>query len=58
MPPMYVISEEEYEVGKKCTTRKPQDEETVKCQRQGLVMAGDMAKVPQVGVEDSHVVLL
>ena len=48
MPPMFVISEADYEARKKRITDRPRNTDDTKTRRQGLMMAGEMAKAMEL----------
>ena len=48
MPPIFVISEADYEARKKCITDRPRNTDDAKTRKQGLMMAGEMAKAMEL----------
>ena len=48
MPPMFVISEAEYEARKRRITDRPRNTDDSKTRRQGLITAGEMAKAMEL----------
>ena len=48
MPPMFVISEADYEARKKRITDRPRNTDDTKSRRQGLITAGEMAKAMEL----------
>ena len=48
MPPMFVISEADYEARKKCITDRPGSTDDAKTCKQGLITAGEMAKAMEL----------
>ena len=48
MPPMFVISEADYEARKKRITDRPRNTDDAKTRRQGLITAGEMAKAMEL----------
>ena len=48
MPPMFVISEADYEARKKRVTDRPRNRDDIKTRRQGLITAGEMAKAMEL----------
>ena len=48
MPPMFVISEADYEARKKRITDRPRSTDDAKTRKQGLIMAGEMAKAMEL----------
>ena len=48
MPPMFVISEADYEARKKRITDRPKNTDGAKTRKQGLIAAGEMARAMQL----------
>ena len=48
MPPMFVISEADYEARKKRITDRPRNTDDAKTRKQGLITAGEMAKAMEL----------
>ena len=48
MPPMFVISEADYEARKKRITDRPGNTDDAKTRKQGLITAGEMAKAMEL----------
>ena len=48
MPPMFVISEADYEARKKRITDRPRNIDNTKTRKQGLITAGEMAKAMEL----------
>ena len=48
MPPMFVISEADYEARKRRITDRPRNTDDAKTRRQGLITAGEMAKATEL----------
>ena len=56
MPPMFVISEADYEARKRRITDRPRNTDDTKTRRQGLITAGEMAKAMELDDEVDKVI--
>ena len=56
MPPMFVISEADYEARKKRITDRPRNADDAKTRKQGLITAGEMAKAMELDDQVNKVI--
>ena len=56
MPPMFVISEADYEARKRRITDRPRNTDDSKTRRQGLITAGEMAKAMELDYQVDKVI--